>query len=83
VADCLTRQFEDLPVQLFSGLVLQHLPAAFQSLREHQIKDAFCRQVYEKVKQKDPAVRNLRLLNDTSFISLRGRSLRGIWSPKT
>jgi hypothetical protein len=40
-ADCLTRQFEVLPEQSFSGLVLQHLPAAFQSIREHQMKDAF------------------------------------------
>jgi hypothetical protein len=68
VADCLTRQFEDLAEQLFSGLVLQHLPVAFQSIREHQIKDAFCKEVYEKVKQQDPAVRNFRLLNDTEEV---------------
>jgi hypothetical protein len=43
VADCLTRQYEDSPEQSFSGLVLQHLPAAFQSIREHLIKDAYCR----------------------------------------
>jgi hypothetical protein len=42
------------------------LPAAFQSIRKHQIKDAFCSEVYEKVKQWDPAVRNFRLLNDTT-----------------
>jgi hypothetical protein len=64
VADCLTHQFEDIPEQSFSGLALQHLPAAFQSIREHQIKDAFCRVVYE-VKQQDTAVRNFRLLSDT------------------
>jgi hypothetical protein len=39
------------------------LPAALQSIREHQIKDAHCRTVYEKLKQADPAVRNLKLWN--------------------
>jgi hypothetical protein len=43
VADCLTRQYEDLSEQSFSGLVLQHLVAAFQSICEHQVKDAYCR----------------------------------------
>lgn len=75
VADCVTRQFEDIQEQLFSGLVLQHLPAAFQSIREHQIKDEFCRDVYDKVQRQDPAVRNFRLLNDTIvYVSPRNKS---------
>jgi hypothetical protein len=65
VADCLTVQIEDLSEQSFSDLVLQHLLAAFQPIRVHQTKDTFCREVYEKVKQQDPAARNFRLLNDT------------------
>jgi hypothetical protein len=65
VADCLTLQFEEPSDQSFSGLVLQHLPAAFQSIREHQIKDPFCSDLYQKIKQKYSAVRNFRLLNDT------------------
>jgi hypothetical protein len=43
VADCLTRQYEDITDENFLGLILQHLPAAFQSVREHQKKDQFCR----------------------------------------
>jgi hypothetical protein len=77
VADCLTRQFEDPPEQSFSGLVLQHLQAAFQSIREHQIKDAFCSKVYEKIKQQDPAVRNFKLFNDAIvYFSPRMKSKR-------
>jgi hypothetical protein len=42
---------------------------------EHQIKDAFCRQVYEKVKQQDLSV--LNLLNDTIvYFSPRTKSKR-------
>ncbi|PNF41459.1 hypothetical protein B7P43_G13385 [Cryptotermes secundus] len=59
VADCLTCQFEkSTSDQLFSGLVLQHLPAAFLSIREHQIKDSCCREIYDKIKHQDPEVRN-------------------------
>jgi hypothetical protein len=77
VADCLTRQYEDLPEQSFSGLVLQHLPAAFQSIREHQVKDAYCREVYEKLKQHDSTVRNYRLVNNTIvFFSPKTRKKR-------
>jgi hypothetical protein len=36
VADCLTRQFEDLQSEIaFSGLILGRLPEAFQSIRGH------------------------------------------------
>jgi hypothetical protein len=49
VADCLTRQYEDVTNENFLGLILQHLPAAFQSVREHQKKDQFCRDLYQKV----------------------------------
>jgi hypothetical protein len=65
VADCLTRQFEDTSECSFSGLVLQYLPAAFQSIREHQMKDPFCQEIYAKVKNQDPSVRNFRLWNKT------------------
>jgi hypothetical protein len=64
VADCLTHQFGDPSEQSFSGLVLQHLPSAFQSIREHQIKDAFCSEMSDKIKQQDTAVRNFKLFND-------------------
>jgi hypothetical protein len=37
----------------FSGLVLGHLPEAFQSIREHQMKDPFCKTIYRKVIQGD------------------------------
>ena len=64
VADCLTRQYEDLAAEsTFSGLVLLHLPEAFQSIKEHQKKDPFCNNVYQKVVQADPTVRNFKLLN--------------------
>jgi hypothetical protein len=63
VADCLTRQFGESSDNSFSGLVLQHLPVAFQSIGEHQVKDARCREMYEKLKKRDPDVRNFRLLN--------------------
>jgi hypothetical protein len=77
VADCLTRQYEDLPEQSFLGLVLQHLPAAFQSIREHQVKDAYCREVYEKLKQHDFTAQNSRLVNDTIvFFSPKTRTKR-------
>ncbi|PNF27381.1 hypothetical protein B7P43_G17494, partial [Cryptotermes secundus] len=70
VADCLTRQFEKpTSDQLFSGLVLQHLPAAFLSIREHQIKDPRCREIYEKIKRRDPEVQNYQLLKDTIVYS--------------
>jgi hypothetical protein len=61
VADCLTRQYEHSSDCSFSGLVLQHLPAAFQSIREHQAKDAQCLELYEKLKRGDPRRRNFRL----------------------
>jgi hypothetical protein len=63
VADCLTRQFEDPVDPSFAGLVLQHLPAAFQSIKEHQKKDAYCRELYDKLESRDPSVSNFRLQN--------------------
>jgi hypothetical protein len=64
VADCLTRQFEDLPSEVaFSGLILGRLPEAFQSIREHQKKDPECKALYEKVVQGDPAAKAYRLHN--------------------
>jgi hypothetical protein len=63
VADCLTRQYEDLSQEAtFSGLVLGHLPEAFQSIKEHQ-KDPFCNNIYTKVVQGDPSVRAFKVLN--------------------
>lgn len=64
VADCLTSQYEDpLEGATFSGLVLGHLPEAFQSIREHQKKDLFCNIIYQKVIQEDPTVRSFKLFN--------------------
>jgi hypothetical protein len=65
VADCLTRQFEDSPGQPFAALVLDHLPGAFQSVREYQQKDLFCREVYDRLKKQDPSVANYKLVNNT------------------
>jgi hypothetical protein len=66
VADCLTRQYEDQSEEtIFSGLILGHLPEAFQSIREHQKKDPFCNNIYQKVVQADPLVKNFKLLNGT------------------
>jgi hypothetical protein len=66
VADCLTRQYEDLSAEaLFSGLVPQHLTEAFRSIRDHQKKDPYCKELYLKVMQADPAVRNFKLFNGT------------------
>jgi hypothetical protein len=49
----------------FLGLILQHLPAAFQSVWEHQKKDQFCRDLYQKVVAGDPSVRHFKLHNRT------------------
>jgi hypothetical protein len=50
VADCFTRQYDDPSADAtFAGLVLQHLPEAFQSIREYQKKDPFCKDLYPKV----------------------------------
>jgi hypothetical protein len=66
VADCLTRQYEDLSAEAtFSGAVLGQLPEAFQSIREHQKRDPFCNNIYQKVVQADPAVKCFRLFNGT------------------
>jgi hypothetical protein len=66
VADCLTRQYEDLQdANTFSGLILGHLPEAFQSIQQHQKKDAFCNNIYQKVVQADLTVKNFKLLNFT------------------
>jgi hypothetical protein len=65
VADCLTRQFEDTSEKCFVGAVLQHLPAAFQSIRQHQINDALCRNIYQQIERQDPAAGNFKLVNDT------------------
>lgn len=69
VADCLTRQYERPASDQFSGLVLQHLPAAFLSIREHQIKDPHCREIYNQIRSQDPAVRNFRLSKETIVYS--------------
>jgi hypothetical protein len=52
VADCLTRQFEDLPTEgAFSGLILGQLPE-FQSIREHQKKDPECKGSMRKLSKE-------------------------------
>jgi hypothetical protein len=64
VADCLTRQYKDISTDVTcDGLVLQHLPEAFRSIKEHQKKDAFCRDLYQNVIPSDISVRNFKLLN--------------------
>jgi hypothetical protein len=66
VAACLTRQYEDISTDvMFAGLVLQHLPEAFWSIKEHQKKDAFCRDLYQRVIRSDNSGRNFKLLNGT------------------
>jgi hypothetical protein len=78
VADCLTRQHEEpLEEVTFSGLVLGHLPEAFQSISEHQKKDPFCRTIYQKVVQGDRTVRHFKLLNGALvYHLLRARAKR-------
>jgi hypothetical protein len=66
VTDCLTRQYEEVPnEEKFSGLMLQHLPAAFQSIREHQLKEPYCVELRQKVDTSDPTARHFKLHNDT------------------
>jgi hypothetical protein len=43
---------------------LQHLLEAFQSIREYQKKDPFCKDFYPKVVQANPAARNFKLFNE-------------------
>jgi hypothetical protein len=81
VADCLTRQYEQASDDSFSGLVLQHFPAAFQSIKEHQLKDAHCREMYEKLKKGDPDVRNFRLLNGAIVYFSPRKKTRRYWVP--
>jgi hypothetical protein len=80
VADCLTRQFEDLPEQSFAGLVPRHLPAAFQSIRQPQIKDSFCREMYEKIERQDPNARNYGLVNYTIVYVSSRKKVQEIFS---
>jgi hypothetical protein len=63
VAGCLTRQYEDLSADAtFTELVLQHLAEAFQSIRKCQKKDPFCKDLYPKVAQADPAAKHFGLM---------------------
>jgi hypothetical protein len=53
------------------------IPVTPSPFRNPAAKDAFCSEVYEKVKQHVPAVRNFRLLNDTIVhLSPRTKSKR-------
>jgi hypothetical protein len=64
VVECLTKQYKDLFTDVkFAELVLQHLPEAFRSKKEHQTKGAFCRDLYQSVTQSDNSLRNFKLLN--------------------
>ena len=61
----------------FSGLVLGHLPEAFQSIREYQKKDPFCTAIHRKVAQGDSTVKNFKLLNGALvYHPSRGRGRR-------
>jgi transposase InsO family protein len=63
VADCLTRQYEQpLEGEILTGLVLGQLPEAFHSIAEHQKKDSWCRDIYSRVIQNDPVVKQFKLL---------------------
>jgi hypothetical protein len=44
---------------------LGQLPEAFHSLKEHQKRDPFCKNIYQKVVQADPTVKCFGLLNGT------------------
>jgi hypothetical protein len=64
VADCLKRQHEQPPeADTFSGLVLGQLSEAFKSIAEYQKKDSLCGNIYRKLVQQDPTVRQFKLLN--------------------
>lgn len=64
LANCLTRQYEDISADAtFTGLVLQHLPEALQSIQEHQKKNPFYKNLYPRVVRPDPAARHFKLFN--------------------
>jgi hypothetical protein len=64
VADCLSRQYEASaePVTL-SALILGQLPEAFHSISDHQKRDSFCRNIYDKLGQGDPSVKGFKCHN--------------------
>jgi hypothetical protein len=64
VADCITRQYEQ-PIEgaAFTGLVLGQLPEAIRSIPDHQKKDPFCREIYRRLAEGDPGVRQFKLMN--------------------
>jgi hypothetical protein len=69
VADCFTRQYEDLSAEdTFTGFVMQHLPEAFRSIQEHQKKVPFCKDLYPKVFRAD------QLRDPSSYFTFSGRS---------
>jgi hypothetical protein len=77
VADCLTRQYEELEGVKFSRLILGHLPEAFRSIKQHQKKDPFCMDIYRMVVEGDSTVKNFKLLNGALvYHPLRGRGRR-------
>jgi hypothetical protein len=64
VADCLSRQYDESPESAtFAGLVLAHLPEAFQSIREQQKNDPWCRGIYRTLSQGDQTLKYLNLRN--------------------
>jgi hypothetical protein len=63
VADCLTRQYEDLIENPSFAFILQQLPAAFQSIKKYQSEDVFCEDTRLKVENGDTSVRSYRLHN--------------------
>jgi hypothetical protein len=66
VAGCLARQYEDLLSEAtFPGLVLQHLSETFQSIKKHQRKDHFCKDLYQNVIRIDPILKNFEPYNGT------------------
>jgi transposase InsO family protein len=62
VADCLSRQYDESSESTtFAGMVLSQLPEAFRSIREHQKRDPWCQDIYHRLSQGDPALRNFKV----------------------
>jgi transposase InsO family protein len=83
VADCLTRQYEQVSgSEQLSGLVLGQLPEAFHSIAEYQKKDPFCVNIYQKVLQQDPTVKQFKLLNGTLVYQPSGTRVKRYLLPE-
>ena len=82
VADALSRMFqvrkEETP-EAVCGALMESLPLVYTSLAQYQTDDAFCRELSEKVKRGDPAVKNFRIHRDLlCFHPPRARTRRWV-----